>query len=178
MRTVVSRFIPAVLIVMTYVVISQWSSSQQYASAHAFRLPLLQQGAPDEPGDRPWISLDDMAGKPVLLNFWASWCEVCRTEKPHLRALWEKHGGKTVQIVGIATSDTATAVLQSGLHDRPYPIALDGDGQVLQAYGRNAVPQSFLIDRHGHIVHHVIGPLAGPQLAALEAKLTTLNVQP
>lgn len=183
MRTVASRLTLTMLLVLTYFVISQvfrdaplpWSSSP---SAHDFRLPLVQHDAADGEAERRWISLDDLAGSPVLLNFWASWCEVCRGERPHLTTLSEKYQGKGLQMVGIATLDTEKAVLRNGIDDCFYPIAVDREGLILQSYGRKAVPQSILLDRYGSIVHHIIGPLTPQQLAELEAKVAALTTIP
>ncbi|MGH3650313.1 MAG: TlpA family protein disulfide reductase [Acidimicrobiia bacterium] len=87
------------------------------------------------------------AGKPVVLNFWASWCIPCRTEIPDISAFAEAHPG--IQVVGVAVEDSeqsardfATEVMAS------YPLAL-GTDEIEDAYPRIGLPATYIIDANG-----------------------------
>jgi cytochrome c biogenesis protein CcmG, thiol:disulfide interchange protein DsbE len=98
-------------------------------------------------------SLASFSGKVVVLNFWASWCEPCQLEAPLLeraqRSL-EHHDGTVLGVTyKDVTSDSLSFVRQYHL---TYPNLRDGDGDFASSYGTNQLPESFVIDRHGHIV--------------------------
>lgn len=98
-------------------------------------------------------SLGSHRGQVVLLNFWASWCEPCQVEAPLLeeaqRSL-QAHGGTVLGVTyRDASPDSQAFVRRFGL---TYPNLRDTTGAFAGAYGTNALPESFLIDRSGHIV--------------------------
>jgi cytochrome c biogenesis protein CcmG/thiol:disulfide interchange protein DsbE len=98
-------------------------------------------------------SLADFKGKPVVLNFWASWCDPCKDEAPALvkaqRAL-QKAGGTIVGVtVDDSTPDSRTFVKE---HKLDFPSLRDVDGKLGKDYGRTGVPETFVIDREGRVV--------------------------
>ncbi len=98
-------------------------------------------------------SLVDYRGKVVLLNYWASWCDPCRTEAPLLER-WQKvmvaRGGT---ILGVDSNDVSgDAEKFVGDHGLTYPSLRDGDGHTQGKLGITGMPESFLVDRQGHIV--------------------------
>lgn len=97
-------------------------------------------------------SLATLRGKVVVLNFWASWCEPCQTEAPLLERAQSalRHDGGTV--LGVTYLD-ATPDSQSFVRDYrlSYPNLRDNSGDFAHAYGTDQLPESFVIDRDGHI---------------------------
>ena len=131
--------------------------------APGFTLPALLGGAP--------VNLDALGKdrhRPVVLNFFASWCVPCQKETPLLAqtARAEQARGSTVQFVGVDVADQPSSavpfVQQSGII---YPVGVDATLQVTSAlYGLDGQPNTFFIDASGNVVGHVIGPVTQPQL--------------
>jgi peroxiredoxin len=98
------------------------------------------------------IKLSEQAGNVVLLNFWASWCGPCRKERPLLNELHEKYGALGFSVLGVnVEQDTAQA--RRFLADNPvvFPVLLDTENRVSQAYQVVAMPTTAIIDRHGRV---------------------------
>ena len=105
------------------------------------------------------VSLADYRGKPVLVNFWATWCAPCRREIPDLIKLQEEWGA-SVTVIGVDLNepgDTVSNYARSmGMN---YPLALDLDGTVTAAYKLTGLPETFFLDGNGVIRDHRIGLL-------------------
>lgn len=105
------------------------------------------------------IRLDDFRGRPVLVNFWATWCVPCRKETPDLIQL-QSEWGDQVQIVGVNYSepaDTARAFATNfGIN---YVLPLDNTGEVTGSYKLTGLPETFFLDGEGIIRDHRIGQL-------------------
>ncbi|HEX2085477.1 MAG TPA: TlpA disulfide reductase family protein [Solirubrobacteraceae bacterium] len=98
-------------------------------------------------------SLAQWRGKPVLVNFWASWCDPCKAEAPLLERAHRRLEAKGGTVLGVtvsdATADSKTFVREHGL---TFPSLRDVDDALGEDYGRTGVPESFLVDRDGRIV--------------------------
>jgi cytochrome c biogenesis protein CcmG, thiol:disulfide interchange protein DsbE len=98
-------------------------------------------------------SLASFSGKVVVLNFWASWCEPCQVEAPLLERAQSRLQRHNATVLGVtyldASPDSDSFVRQYRL---TYPNLRDNDGAFARAYGTDQLPESFVIDRHGHIV--------------------------
>lgn len=112
-----------------------------------------------EDGRRAHVS--DYKGKVLLLDFYATWCEPCRLEMPHLVALHQKYEAQGLQIIGLNVGgeddyEEVPAFRQEfGI---PFPLTIPDEAFVDQYLGPNQnIPQSFVIDRDGKIVKHFIG---------------------
>ena len=137
--------------------------------------PLLGKPAPgfivQRLGGGESLSLANLKGKPVLLNFWASWCLACRDEAHILQAAhlrYEKAGDK-LRVVGIAIQDTKEkAMAFAREYGKTYFLGLDNDaGDISLSYGLYGVPETFFIDAGGIIRYKHVGAVS-PELVERE----------
>jgi thiol-disulfide isomerase/thioredoxin len=118
------------------------------------------------------VSLSDYAGRPVIINFFGSWCGVCQTETPLLARFYQSHHG-TVVIIGIDGRDKTSAALKF-LHAKgvTYPVVADPDLELTAEYGAQAgYPQTFFLNGSHQIVRHVLGAVTAGELNAWAATL-------
>lgn len=97
-------------------------------------------------------SIAALEGRPVVVNFWASWCDPCKDEAPALRRAHEriaKAGGTVLGVTVDDSSPDSQAFVEE--FDLPFPSLRDVDGELGEAYGRTGVPETFLIDRRGRV---------------------------
>jgi len=113
------------------------------------------------------LALASLRGRPVVLNFWASWCGPCRDEAPMLRRAHAAYKDD-VAFVGVDIKDAATdAAAFAQKYGLEYPHVRDEQGVIYDAYGLTGQPESFFVDASGEIVEHVNGPLTEPALGEL-----------
>jgi len=124
------------------------------------------------------LDLASLRGKPVVLNFWASWCVPCKGEAKMLEQAWRRYRRQGVVILGIdyhdVTSDARTFLSHHGV---TYPIVQDGSGMVADRYGVSAVPETYFVDRRGRLVGvHIVGTVVNQASAfrrGVEAALSS-----
>ncbi len=110
------------------------------------------------------VSLAALRGRPVIVNFWASWCLSCRDEAAVLEAGWQAHG-PDVAFLGIAVDDQAAAARSFiARYGKTYYLGLDLDGTIAVDYGLFGVPETFFIGRDGRILAKHVGPLTTEDL--------------
>jgi len=104
------------------------------------------------------VKLSQFKGKPVLLNFWASWCEPCRLELPLIEATQQKHQGQDLVILGVNNGEPPE-VVQSFVNENhlTFPVVLDASNEVSRAYQVNGIPSSVFINSDGQIVNRHSG---------------------
>ncbi|MGZ4690168.1 MAG: TlpA family protein disulfide reductase [Acidimicrobiia bacterium] len=114
------------------------------------------------------VKRSQFAGKPLIVNFWASWCVPCRKEFPTFRAAQAKYRAKGLAIVGINFKDLTGDARRFAKQQRAtWTLAKGGDGDpVARAYGVRAIPQTFFIDRNGTIVSRFYGAPSGAGMDA------------
>lgn len=138
--------------------LSNWQGdTDPVVGAHApeFELPTLT-------GES--LQLGDLQGKPLLVNFWATWCAPCVIEMPIFQRLYEKHKNE-LYVVAVNADEPATVVRDFvEEHNLTYPILLDHGGEVQELYSMRGYPTSFFIDGEGviRVVH--IGTLSEEQV--------------
>ena len=105
------------------------------------------------------VSSEQLRGRVVLVNFWATWCPPCRLEMPGFQAVYDRQRDQGFVVLGISTDAAGPEVVQRYLaeHHISYPVAM-ATGEVVRTFGgANMLPRSFLIDRQGRIRHEVTG---------------------
>jgi cytochrome c biogenesis protein CcmG/thiol:disulfide interchange protein DsbE len=113
------------------------------------------------------VTLSDLRGKVVLVNFWASWCPPCRAEMPAIGKVYRSHKDLGLEVLGVNTTNqdsqtsAAAFVQEVGV---TFPILFDRNGAVSAGYTLQGLPTSFFIDRKGVIRSVVVG---GPMSEAL-----------
>lgn len=138
---------------------------------NAVASPLLNHRAPNvtlKTLDGKTLHLSALRGRPIVLNFWASWCLGCKLEHPYLVQAWQIYGPEGVAFVGVLFDDTV-ANARAFLRQRGggWPTLQD-PGQVTAIdYGVSAVPETFFIDRRG-IVRYKSTGMVTPSLLRLE----------
>jgi cytochrome c biogenesis protein CcmG/thiol:disulfide interchange protein DsbE len=109
------------------------------------------------------ISLDQLAGKGVVLNFWASWCDPCREEAALLEQTWQEEQANGIVFIGLDYLDQEPAakayLAEFGIS---YPNGPDLQSAAARRYGIKGVPETFFIDPEGKITDIVIGPVVSP----------------
>jgi cytochrome c biogenesis protein CcmG/thiol:disulfide interchange protein DsbE len=131
-------------------------AAQLGRQAPAFSLERLEGGR---------VALDDVRGRPIVLNFWASWCGPCRDEAPLLTRLRSDHADQGLVVIGIVyRDDAATALDFMRRHGQTYPGLLDPGNRTALDYGVFGVPETYFIDAGGVIRARQLGPLVASQL--------------
>ena len=104
--------------------------------------------------DRPGtLSLASLRGKPLIVNFWASWCIPCKDEAPVLQETYERYRSQGLVVVGVDAQDfREDAKRFAKRFGMTYPLVYDGKGSTLGKWGVVGFPETFFVDRRGNIV--------------------------
>jgi len=113
------------------------------------------------------VSLASYRGRPVVLNFWASWCNPCKSEAAVLERDWTRYRGRGVVFLGVDYHDLAPDARTFVRHHAlTFPMLEDGSGRVTGSYGISQVPETYILSRQGRVVAHLAGPITDPGFAA------------
>ncbi|MBE3554602.1 MAG: TlpA family protein disulfide reductase [Thermicanus sp.] len=115
------------------------------------------------------LNLADLKGKPIFINFWASWCPPCRAEMPHIQAAYEKYGGQ-IQFVMINTIEADTLEdlkAYIGEAKLTFPVYLDKKNLVNDLYQVPGWPTSLFINKKGIIVERLTRPMTAEMTESL-----------
>lgn len=143
----------------------QSASHLAAAPTTGYRLPTFTLA--QYPGNQT-ISTTDFAGKPVFINFWASWCTYCKLESPDLVQAYKKYGHQVLFVSIDATAQDSPVDMARFVqhYDITWPVALDTTGQVMQDYSVVGLPTSFFVNRAGVIVDAHAGAISAADLDA------------
>jgi peroxiredoxin len=119
---------------------------------------------PEAPGfelegpDGKTYSLADMQGKPVIVNFWATWCPPCRAEMPAMQRAWEQLEAEGVMLVAINVGESKGEI-DAFLEQVPvdFPLPMDTDMGVSQSWPMRGLPTTFVVDPDGRLVYRAQG---------------------
>jgi cytochrome c biogenesis protein CcmG/thiol:disulfide interchange protein DsbE len=117
-----------------------------------FTLPLLGGGGS--------LTLSDLRGRPVVLNFWASWCGPCKEEAPVLAAAYQRWKDEGVVFLGVDAQDSKTWALEfQEKYGIEYRSVVDDSERIMSLYGVVGFPETFFLDSDGRIVAKYIGAI-------------------
>ncbi len=129
-------------------------------AAATFSLPVLSRSGVSA----EHVSLASYSGKPLIVNFFASWCPPCKTETPLLAKFYRGEHGK-VALVGLDVNDTvANALKFTGTDGVTYPVGWDPNVVAANAYEVTALPQTFFLDARHRVVYRVFGAVTQADL--------------
>ena len=136
-------------------------------AAPQFTLPLYQRYQKAY-GDT--FSLAAHKGTPMVINFWASWCNPCFEEAPLLEQFYQQYRSKGVLFVGVQTQDRDKYDAGRQFIDRfgyTFPVGMDNDSSIGVEYALFGVPETYFVDRTGTVVYKQVGPVT-PQVMTKE----------
>ncbi|MDD5038848.1 MAG: TlpA disulfide reductase family protein [Dehalococcoidales bacterium] len=117
------------------------------------------------------VSLSGLRGKPVLINFWATWCPPCNSEMPYLQQIYEEWSDRGLVMLAIDIREESSVVKEFlTARNLSLPVYIDTDASVAQKYGISAIPTTYFVDKDGKIYEKVIG--AFPSKESIEVYLT------
>jgi thiol-disulfide isomerase/thioredoxin len=135
----------------------------------AFALPNL---------DGDTVRLADYAGRITLINFWASWCDPCREEFPHMAELYRSTSQRDFDIAAISDDVHRGEMLQFlERFGPPFPV-LVGGGRMKAMYHYRGLPYSILLDREGRVVRRIFGFSGAPAFAELRRAIANEITRP
>jgi peroxiredoxin len=105
------------------------------------------------------VTLSELRGKVVLLNFWATWCGPCRVEMPAMEQLYQTFSRKDFEILAVSTDAQGVAITRPFQQENhlTFPILHDVDYRVGLTYGARSLPMTFMVDRQGIVRHQIFG---------------------
>jgi cytochrome c biogenesis protein CcmG, thiol:disulfide interchange protein DsbE len=116
--------------------------------------------------DNKTIRTDDLVGKPVFINFWASWCSPCKQETPDIVKAYKRYGNQVVFLSVNATSEDTMSAMEKFVKDYSivWHVVLDKKGSALNTYNVLGLPTSVFVNRQGIITNVHLGLISNQNL--------------
>jgi peroxiredoxin len=157
--------ITAALAAMSVSLFAFWPGLWTSVSAQE---PVSEAQAPDFTGANRWynsapLTMQELHGKVVLVEFWTRECINCIDVLPHTKALYDKYAKDGLVVVGVHTpeydEERDPNQLKSAIrqYQITWPLAMDNDNRIWNAYGNHYWPATYLIDQSGHVVYRTVG---------------------
>ncbi|HIJ59128.1 MAG TPA: TlpA family protein disulfide reductase [Nitrospirae bacterium] len=110
--------------------------------------------------DKKSWKLSELNGKVILLNFWATWCDTCKEEKPFFNKLYEefKNNKDIIFLTVLYNDDINKAINYMNRNSYKFPI-IEDTNKIYLRFGLKGVPETFVIDKRGKIAQKIIGPI-------------------
>ena len=163
--------------VVALVALMSWALSHRSPVTGMSGFTRVQQPAPEFTlplFDGEYLALADFLGRPIVLNFWASWCAPCRDEALGLERTWRRYRDDGVLLVGVDIQDSeqdARDYLKA--FDVTYPNGRDVDGKITVDYGVVGLPVTFFVGKNGIVQRRWVGAIPESRLAAWVESLIT-----
>ena len=170
-RPLVWRIRALLLPLILLTVLGGWLMVRSGALSGALTRSMARVGDPAPPFalsalDGSPVRLADLVGRPVIVNFWASWCAPCVREFPLLEEARAAHADADLAVIGIVYDDRAEAAASfMAANGAGWTAAMDPGGDVARAYGIYGPPETFFIGRDGVVAGHQIGELTAADMA-------------
>ncbi len=165
----VTMIIP--LLVLTLVLLLAGCSAGGASSG-----PRVAKPAPDfqlQSLDGQVVSLSDLQGEPVLINFWATWCPSCRGQMPYLEQIYQEWSDRGLVLLAVNIGESPSQVRNfMQRYNLSLPVLLDTTQAVAQKYNITGIPTTFFIDKNGIIQDKVVG--AFPNKESIERYLSKI----
>jgi peroxiredoxin len=121
------------------------------------------------------VTLSQLRGKVVLVNFWATWCPPCRHEMPDIDSVYSQYAAKGLVVLSVSSDDPTKIAAYVADHHYHQPFLLDPNDQVSTRFHVNGIPKTFVFDREGKLVGQSMDELTRRQFVGL---LTKAGLQP
>jgi cytochrome c biogenesis protein CcmG/thiol:disulfide interchange protein DsbE len=165
----------AIVVVVAVIALNVPLGGSATGSPGTLGSPLLNKPAPDftlTALDGRTVHLADYRGRPVIVNFWASWCIPCRDEFPQFVTAKAQHATDGLEVLGIVRQDSADAAAAfASSHGADWPLLMDPDEAAWKAYVGLGVPSTYFIDRAGVVRATSLGPITATSLPIQLAKI-------
>ena len=133
-----------------------WFQQVQARSRSVFAAPDFE--LPDLQGNVHRLS--SLRGKVVFLNLWTTWCPPCRQEMPAMQRLYNRLPPRDFAMLAVSQDENGTAAVAPFVREMglSFPVLIDREARLSGRYGVTGYPETFVIDRQGQVVRHIVGP--------------------
>ena len=103
------------------------------------------------------VNSHELEGKPILIDFWATWCPPCRASMPHRQELWLKYKDQGLQVLAVSSEDATTVNSYRTKENLELPMYLDPGQKMQAACGADSLPTTIVIGKNGKVLYAVTG---------------------
>lgn len=173
-RPSLGRFLwPAIVIAVVVGGLVWWGQSPEEGPFEGNRAPRFE--LMDRQGQM--VHSAEFAGKPLFINFWATWCEPCRYEMPEIQAVYDEWGG-AFEVIAVSDEPLPTIERYIDSYGYTFPVYVDADRSMHQDYLIRAMPTSVFVDARGIIRAVHLGQLTREQIEAYLARIVPQAARP